>query len=281
MTSTSPLKSTQWLADNLDQAHVKTVDASWYLKSVARDPVAEYAAGHIPGAVRFDIDEIADKSSHLPHMLAKPEAFATAVGQMGIADTDVIVVYDGMGLFSAARVWWNFRVMGAPNTFVLAGGLPKWKAESRPLSQVVEDPAPTTFKPRMRPELVANADDVLALLATPDTHQVVDVRAAARFSGAAPDARAGIRSGHMPGALNLPFSNLIEEGMLIDDEALRAHLDAAGIDLSKPVVASCGSGVTANILALALAQLGTDPVRVYDGSWTEWGADTRLPVVKD
>lgn len=278
MSYTSPLVSTNWLSERLDQPNVKIVDGSWYLKTMERDPEAEYAAGHIPGAVRFDIDIVADTTSHLPHMLASPSEFAAAVGAMGISEDDTIVVYDGSGLFSAARVWWNFRTMGAANTFVLSGGLPKWVAEARQLSQEAPKPEPVTFTPNMRSEFVANIEYVLAVLEMQDSYQIVDVRAPARFSGEAPEPREGMRKGHMPGARNLPFASLIEDGALKDDAELRALIADAGIDLEKPIVASCGSGVTASVFALTAAQLGVDPIRVYDGSWTEWGADKRVPI---
>lgn len=280
MNEPSPIISTQWLADRLGQPDVKVVDGSWYLKAAGRDAAAEYTAGHIPGAVRFDIDVIKDTSSHLPHMLADPLEFAATVGAMGISDRDTIVVYDGSGLFSAGRVWWNFKIMGAAKVYVLSGGLPKWKNEGRPLTGEIPAPTPAVFNAVLRSELVANADDVLAALDVPDTHQVVDVRQKARYLGEAPEPREGVRKGHMPGSLNLPFAELIVDGELKDAETLRARIAQAGIDLNKPVTASCGSGVTASVFALTLAHLGVDVVRVYDGSWTEWGTDTRLPVVK-
>ncbi|MBU1174321.1 MAG: 3-mercaptopyruvate sulfurtransferase [Alphaproteobacteria bacterium] len=274
----SPLVSTDWLAAHLFDADLRIVDGSWYLPSMARDPDAEFLAAHIPGAVRFNPDLIADTSIALPHMLAAPEVFAEAVGGLGISETDTIVVYDGMGLMSAARVWWNFLVMGAKKVFVLDGGLPKWVAEGRVLGAGATAPRPASFHARFDPTGVADAARVLAALDDPAI-QVVDVRSAGRFRGEEPEPRPGLRGGHMPGARNLPFPDLIANGRLRDPAELRARFAAAGIDPARPVITSCGSGVTAPIVSLAMAAMGHRPATVYDGSWTEWGGRADLPVV--
>lgn len=274
----SPLVSTDWLAAHLFDTDLRIVDGSWYMPASGRDPDAEYLTAHIPGTVRFNPDEIADTSIPLPHMLASPEIFAEAAGRLGISETDTIVVYDGMGLMSAARVWWNFLIMGAGNVFVLDGGLPKWVAEARPLATGAMDPPPAIFRASFDPTGVADAAKVLSALDDPAI-QVVDVRSAGRFAGTEPEPRPGLRGGHMPGAKNLPFPDLIANGSLRDPAELRTLFDAAGIDPSKPVITSCGSGVTAPIVSLAMAAIGHKPAAVYDGSWTEWGGREDTPVV--
>ena len=269
------LISPQDLAAKLDR--VTVLDASWHMPDTGRDPNAEFRAAHIPGALRFDIDEIADKGSGLPHTLPSPDAFAAAVGALGIGDDTEVVAYEAAGLFTAPRAWWMFAVMGKPIE-ILAGGLARWQAEGHPVeSGPARAPAPATFTPRFDPALFASADDVAAALQAGET--VVDVRSPERFAGAAPEPRPGIRAGHMPGAKNLHYAKLAgPDGSLRPDAELRQEIEAAGIDLSKPVITSCGSGVTAAILALALTRLGTE-ARVFDGSWTEWGGDPARPVV--
>ncbi len=273
-----PLVSTDWLAERLDDPTVKVVDGSWYLPQMQRDALAEFAEAHIPGAVHFDIDAIADTSRDLPHMLPDARTFSDAVGALGISQTDTIVVYDGMGLFSAARVWWTFRVMGASSTYVLAGGLPRWTGEGRPTQSGSAHPTPATFASQPMPGAALTADEVLALTQPGAATQIVDVRPAERFRGAVPEPREGLRAGHIPGSRNLPFPSLIDNGSLADPETLQARLTEAGVDPARPVVTSCGSGVTAAMLNLALAQLGVEAFQLYDGSWTEWGADQRLPI---
>lgn len=274
------LVETDWLAEHLAAPDVVVLDSSWYLPAQNRDGGQEFLAGHIPGAQFFDIDEVADETSDLPHMLPSTVKFASRVKEMGIGDGGRVVVYDTAGILAAARCWWMFRAMGHDDVAVLNGGLKKWKAEGRPLQ---DGPAvkrsPMHFTPRVNAALIADIDDIKGYVERGGT-QIVDARPAARFRGEAEEPRPGLLKGHMPGAKNLPHALLLNsDGTLKSNEEISSALAAAGIDTAAPIASTCGSGVTAAIVALALAAIGRPDTSVYDGSWSEWGIpENGLPV---
>ena len=273
------LVSTEWLAAHLSAPDVRVVDGSWYLPAMNRDPKSEFGEAHIPGAVHFDIDDISDSDSPLPHMLPSPEKFASRVRKLGLGDGNRIVVYDGHGIFSAPRVWWMFRYFGHEDVAVLDGGLPKWQRDGFQTDSLPTPPRERHFTARVNTMLLHDADQVLQAVDTRNT-QIVDARPAGRYHGTDPEPRPGLRSGHIPGSVSLPTPDLIdpESGSLLPAETLAAKFANSGVDLSKPIVASCGSGVAASTTALALYLLGHENAAVYDGSWSEWGAREDLPI---
>jgi thiosulfate/3-mercaptopyruvate sulfurtransferase len=271
------LASTEWLAQHLGTPGLAIVDASWHLPATGRNGAEEFLQNHIPHAVHFDIDAIADTSTNLPHMLPDAVAFSSAVRKLGIGDGMKIVVYDSVGLFSAPRVWWTFRVFGVRDVVILDGGLPKWLAENRPVEDGPARPQPRHFTPRIDHGLIASMSDIRAASAN-GSAQIVDARSAARFQGDEIEPRPGLRSGHMPGARNLPWTELVHEGRLRPAAELEAAFARAGVDTARPVLTTCGSGVSASILSFALAKAGHDTAPVYDGSWSEWGQASDRPV---
>ncbi|XP_078177999.1 mercaptopyruvate sulfurtransferase 1 isoform X1 [Carex rostrata] len=297
--SSDPVVSADWLHVNLKEPDVKVLDASWYMPNEQRSPLQEYQVAHIPGALFFDVDGISDRTSNLPHMLPSEEAFSAAVSALGIYNKDGIIVYDGKGIFSAARVWWMFRVFGHDRVWVLDGGLPQWRSsgydvESSASSDAIlkanaareavekvysgQPTGPTTFEAKLQPHLLWNLDQIKDNIDL-QSHQHIDARSKARFDGGAPEPRKGLRAGHVPNSKCIPFTQVLDSSqMLLPASELRKKFEDEGISLDHPVVTSCGTGVTACILALGLHRLGKTNVPIYDGSWTEWGGHADAPV---
>jgi thiosulfate/3-mercaptopyruvate sulfurtransferase len=273
------LVSTDWLAQRLEAPDLRIVDGTYYLPVQNRDAHAEYFERHIPGAVFFDIDDIADKDRDLPHMLPSPEKFASRVRKLGLGDGNRIVVYDAHGMMSAARVWWTFRVFGHKDIAVLDGGLPKWLSEGRPIEDRPPQPRERHFTARFDNFMVRDKEQVRANIAS-RREQLVDARAAGRFNGTDAEPWPGRRGGHIPGSLNVPYTSLLDprDQTFLPAPALVQRFQAAGVDLSKPIVTSCGSGVTAAVLSLALHLIGHRDVALYDGSWAEWGRPGDTPI---
>ena len=272
------LVSTKWLAAHLSDPDLRVLDASWYLPDMNRDPRVEYEKEHIPGARFFDIDEVCDKTSDLPHMVPPVEKFISRMRAMGVGAGHQIVTYDGAGLFSAARVWWLFKLMGQNDIAVLDGGFPKWKAEGYPIEDTVPTLRDRHMVVRRQNHMIKDVTQV-SLASKLGDYEIIDARSAARFRGEAPEPRPGLRSGHIPGSKNLFFNSLLnEDGTMKDVAAIKVAFENAGVNLDKPVITTCGSGITAAVLSLGLSLIGKTDHALYDGSWSEWGQFSTLPI---
>lgn len=271
--------SVDWLAEHINDDNVVVVDGTWHLPNANRDPGAEYLEGHIPGAVFFDLEKQSDRTSHMGLMMPIAMQFGREMGKLGITETDTIIIYDTLGLFSAGRVWWMFRQFGAAKTYVLDGGLPAWKKAGHAIDKGPVAHEPKTFRAEISDNVLVGLDTMKEAVNNPDGPLLLDAREAERFNGTAPEPRPEVRSGHMPGAMNLPYTTLLDdERKLLDVAALQEKFDAVGYNPDKPTIATCGSGVTACVILMALTRLGNADVPLYDGSWSEWGTQLDLPV---
>ncbi|EKN3947007.1 3-mercaptopyruvate sulfurtransferase [Yersinia enterocolitica] len=277
--NSSFLVTPQWLAEHIDDTNIVILDARMSPPGLIpkRNIQAEFEQGHIPGAVYFDIDAIADSSTDLPHMLPSPQVFSEMVGQLGVSDQHTLVIYDDGNLFSAPRVWWTFRIFGAPKVYILAGGFSGWQQAGFALESGPTFPTPQTFNATFNDAAVKNTHEVLAALGNNEI-QILDARPAGRFKALEPEPRPGLRLGRIPGSINVPWGSMVENGNLKSPQELEAIFAAQGVDLTKPIITSCGSGVTAAVVALGLAAVNAPSVALYDGSWAEWGASDSLPI---
>ncbi|EOX5556882.1 3-mercaptopyruvate sulfurtransferase [Yersinia enterocolitica] len=277
--NSSFLVTPQWLAEHIDDTNIVILDARMSPPGLIpkRNIQAEFEQGHIPGAVYFDIDAIADSSTDLPHMLPSPQVFSEMVGQLGVSDQHTLVIYDDGNLFSAPRVWWTFRIFGAQKVYILAGGFSGWQQAGFALESGPTFPTPQTFNATFNDAAVKNVHEVLAALGNNEI-QILDARPAGRFKALEPEPRPGLRLGRIPGSINVPWGSMVENGNLKSPQELEAIFAAQGVDLTKPIITSCGSGVTAAVVALGLAAVNAPSVALYDGSWAEWGASDSLPI---